>query len=159
MTGSINYNRFSGTSDPRIPTGREENVSTYEEFPQTDWQESITEQVETLTNQTGQLRSEVYEHPQKYNVQIFDTGDPDYQLTAPILILIESYILNDAYIASFPELEIFGEGVTESEAIINLKYSLLDLYDELHDCDKSELGDLPRTWLRILDRLINKENL
>ena len=50
----------------------------------------------------------------------------------------------------------FGEGITDSEAILNLKNSILDLYDELTETDPDILGKLPKMWLRILGKIISK---
>ncbi|MDX1524183.1 MAG: hypothetical protein R3264_21310, partial [Anaerolineae bacterium] len=61
-------------------------------------------------------------------------------------------------IARLPELEVFGEGLTDSEAIYNLKLSILDLYDELIETDVAFLDDLPQIWLETLKRMITKTN-
>jgi len=119
-----------------------------------DTQTNILERLETLTNQAGQLRLEVLDRPVRYNAQLRDLGDDNLKLTAPILITIEEYPGEDTVIASFPEVEVFGEGVTEAEAILNLKYSILDLYDELIDTSPKALGDLPKAWLYILQQII-----
>ncbi len=91
-------------------------------------------------------------------VKIRDLGDEKYQLTAPLSILIEEYQGDEAVIARLPELEVFGEGFTDSEAIHNLKMSILDLYDELTETDIDILADLPQTWLETLKRIITKTN-
>ena len=93
----------------------------------------ILERLETLTNQTGQLRNDVQERPVKYNTQIRDLGDENYALVEPLIVTIEEYTREDTVIASFPEIEVFGEGVTEAEALMNLKLAILDLYEELTD--------------------------
>ncbi len=87
-------------------------------------------------------------------VKIWDLGDEKYQLMAPLSISIEEYPGDEAVIARLPELEVFGEGFTDSEAIHNLKMSILDLYDELTEIDIALLDDLPRTWLRTLKKTI-----
>ncbi|MEW5828747.1 MAG: hypothetical protein AB1846_07640 [Chloroflexota bacterium] len=115
---------------------------------------SILERLETLTNQTGQLRVDVQERPVKYNTQIRELGDENYALVEPLIISIEEYTSEDTVIASFPEIEVFGEGVTEAEALMNLKLAILDLYEELTDIPPEELGDLPKTWLSVLHKTI-----
>jgi predicted RNase H-like HicB family nuclease len=120
-----------------------------------DTQSFILDRLETLTNQTGQLKTEVQERPLKYNLQIRDLGNSDYELLEPLLITIEEYPGDDVIIASFPEIEAFGEGVTETEAILNLKWAILDLYDELVELSNDELGDLPKSWLTVLQKVIN----
>ncbi len=119
-------------------------------------QTNILERLETLANQTGQLRLDVQDRPVKYNTQLRDLGDDDYKLAEPVFITIEEYP-EDTVIASFPEVEIFGEGVTEAEAILNLKWAILDLYQELIEISPEELGDLPKTWLSVLQQIIRKD--
>lgn len=120
-----------------------------------DAQTVILERLESLTNQTGQLKLEVTDRPLKYNSQIRDLGDESYKLTESILISIEEYPGDDTVIASFPEVEAFGEGVTETEAILNLKLAILDLFDELRETPADELGNLPQSWLNVLQTIIS----
>ena len=98
---------------------------------------------------------EIKDRPVKYNAQIRDLDDDHYKLTEPVLALIENYP-GDTVIASFPEIEAFGEGSTESEAVLNLKHAILDLYDELSADPPESLGELPKAWLRVLQRLIRE---
>jgi hypothetical protein len=116
----------------------------------------ILDRLETLTNQTGQLRTDVQERPVKYNMQIRDLGDDGYSLIEPLIISVEEYTSEDTVIASFPEIEVFGEGVTEAEALMNLKLAILDLYEELTDTPLDELGDLPKVWLAVLRKTIKQ---
>jgi len=88
--------------------------------------------------------------------QIHDLGDDDYELVAPVSILVQKYPGDDVVIARFPGLEVFGEGATDAEAILNLKRAMLDLYDELAKADPDLLGDLPKGWLRILGKIVVK---
>ena len=117
---------------------------------------NILERLETLTNQTGQLRMDVQERPVKYTTQIRDLGDESYSLLEPLIISVEEYTNEDTVIAGFPEIEVFGEGVTEAEALMNLKLAILDLYEELTDTPLDELGDLPKVWLAVLRKTIKQ---
>jgi len=151
----------SQTLDPRI-TARPSQSSTTEVLEQlgdtqVNTTELLVERVETLANQTGHLLLEVQDRPIKYNVQLRDIGNANYTLTDPIFITIEEYPGDDAVIASFPEVEVFGEGITEAEAIQNLKCAMLDLYEELDETLPEELGDLPKAWLRVLRQIIQKD--
>jgi len=114
----------------------------------------LTERVETLVNQVGQFYTQTVERPIKWVTQIRDLGDESYTLVEPVLILVEEYLDGDTVIARFPEIGAFGEGATDTEAILNLKNSMLDLYDELTECDPDRLGQLPKMWLRVLEKLI-----
>jgi hypothetical protein len=117
----------------------------------------LSERVETLTNETGQLKTEFQDRPIIYSAQIRDLGDPHYRLCEPILITLEWYPSEDEVIANYPEVNLFGEGVSEIEAMLNLKLAILDLYDELVQTPKDELGDLPLSWLNILKAVIDRE--
>ena len=121
-----------------------------------DTQTNILERLETLTNQTGQLRLDVQDKKIKYNTQLRDLGGDGYKLAEPVLITIEEYLGEDTIIANFPEVEVFGEGVTEAEAILNLKWAILDLYQELTEISPEQMGDLPKTWLSVLQQIIQK---
>ena len=145
MTSSFSQTR---TQIPRFNVGVGTQDST------DDGSAAILDRLDTLTNQTGQLKIEVLDRPLKYNSQIRDLGDEAYQLTEPLLITIEEYPGDDTVIASFPEIEVFGEGVTEAEAIMSLKSAILDLHDELNETPSGELGTLPRSWWNVLQKLI-----
>lgn len=151
----------SETRDPRIEAWPSQGSTTEVlEQPgdtQVNTTELLVERVETLANQTGHLLLEVQDRPVKYNVQLRDIGNAHYKLAEPIFITIEEYPGEDTVIASFPEVEAFGEGVTEAEAIQNLKYAMLDLYEELDETLPEELGDLPKAWLRVLQQIIQKD--
>jgi hypothetical protein len=112
--------------------------------------------VESLVAQTQQLQAEVRQRPLKWTTQIYDLGDDDYMLYQPLMVLIEEYTDEMNVIARLPELEVFGEGSTISEAVWALKNAILDLYDELTAENPALLGDLPLAWLRILKRIITK---
>lgn len=94
--------------------------------------------------------------PIKWTTELCELGDKEYRLLEPVMVLIEEYHHDDVVIARLPELEVLGEGVTDTEAISNLKLAILDLYDELTETDPHLLGDLPQAWLRILTKTIAK---
>lgn len=116
----------------------------------------LTERVETLTNETGHLRTEFQDRPIIFNAQIRDLNEATYKLCEPIFITIEKYPSEDEVIATYPEINVFGVGVTELEAIVNLKQSILDLYEELDQASTGELGDLPLSWKNILTTIIER---
>ena len=55
-----------------------------------------------------------------------------------------------------PELELYGEGKNEMEALKDLKLELIDIYENFVNMPDEELGDSPREWKRILQSLVNK---
>lgn len=150
------------TIDPGIgikPVGGGTSISSREEI-RTETRESelftLTECVQTLVNQYGQLRTEVQERPKQTLCQINDLGEAEYSLKQTLLIPVEEYEAEENFVARYPELELIGEGPTEAEAILNLRIAILDLFDELHEEDANDLGALPLSWLRILDNLVEK---
>ena len=90
----------------------------------------------------------------KWTTQIRDLGEEAYILQEPIQIVVEEY-RDESVVARFPEVEAFGEGHSEPEALANLKLAILDLYDELAEAKAPTLGREPRAWWRVLGRLIS----
>jgi hypothetical protein len=88
--------------------------------------------------------------PSIYTTTIFDIEGMKMQL--PIPVVIEAY--PDEYVARFSEVEAYGVGVTESDAIHELKVAIADLYNELVSVNEDELGPLPLSWLRVLRHII-----
>jgi len=132
--------------NPTTPVG-----ATYDTI-ETDVKELAMNSLEQFT----QLRAEVLARPYKYTTQIHNLGDSGYQLVEPISIVVEEYPNEEIIIARYPEVEVFSEGATESEAINGLKDAILDLYDELTESAPEDLGSLPRSWLNILTQIIGK---
>lgn len=155
-----NLLRFHRTSDPRIDEARiagETGAFTRSIEDETADQANVvelTQRIETLVNLTGEFRREVLDRPVKWTTEIRDLGDEELGLAEPATILLEEYPGDDVVIARFPELEIFGEGISDAEAIFHLKQAILDLYDELEGTDPGQLGDLPSGWLRVVKSII-----
>lgn len=150
------------TTDPRLNEGtalRGTPISGFwvapgEEAAQPDLTE-LTQRVEALANETGGLRVAIADRPLKYNIHMDDLGDPRYQLLEPFFVLIEEYPDASQVFASVPELEAFADAPNLSEALIYLKDTILDLYDELADTPDDDLGPLPSAWKRILARHVH----
>lgn len=111
---------------------------------------NIKKDVCKLVEEIKQLQ----EKPTFYTIKLYDLGNKKYNLKGPIDVVIEAY--EDEFIAKFSELEIFGAANTESEAILELKKEIIDLYDELFTSAEKDLGPLPQMWRRILLKLISK---
>lgn len=77
-----------------------------------------------------------------------------YELRAPIDVIIKIY--DDEVIALVPELEIYGEGCNEFEALNDLKYELIDLLEDLDTYSDEHLGKTPQGWSKTLKALIEK---
>jgi hypothetical protein len=154
---------LQSSNDPWIEKSVRDETPLYKYVPTPEIDESagsnteLIEHVERMVNKTGELILEVQEKPIMYNAQIHDLGRLDeYELIIPLTILIEEYTAEDTVIASFSEIEEIGEGVTVSEAIYNLKLAIVDLYENLTETPPEELGNLPKSWLKILKRVIRK---
>ena len=73
-------------------------------------------------------------------------------LEQPVFIVLEED--GEEVAARMPELEAVGFGLTEPEAIHELKSELGALYEDLVISPDEELGRLPLSWKRILDNLV-----
>jgi hypothetical protein len=140
------------TLDPRIlsetgfgstPLG----LGKYEEIRE----DSIRRGLDTLTDCVESLTR----LPIKWVTQLRDLGEEGYSLVEPVQIVVEEYP-DDSVVARLPEAEVFGEGNSEAEALQNLRCAILDLYDDLTEATPDSLGDAPRVWLRVLERIIVK---
>jgi hypothetical protein len=148
----------SRTSDPRTATGQVYDVQRTSWVPIQD-EEALIEYglndiQHSLSGLVGQADA-LLGRPTKWTTQIRDLGEEGYVLAEPIHIVIEEYP-DESVIARFPEVEAFGEGQSEPEAIQDLKSAILDLYDELMETDSDVLGDTPKMWLRVLERIITR---
>jgi hypothetical protein len=88
--------------------------------------------------------------------QIRDLGAEQLRLSEPITVVIEEYPDEENIVARFPEVEAFGEGATEAEALLYLKEDIRRLYFDLAGSKPEELGTLPKAWLRVLQQIITE---
>jgi hypothetical protein len=79
---------------------------------------------------------------------IADLGAPGLGLRTPLIVTLEDF--GDEIVASYHEVEAFGSGPTEADAINSLKDAIADLYTELAAVPDQELGKLPKRWKRTL---------
>jgi hypothetical protein len=66
--------------------------------------------------------------------------------------MLEDY--GGEYVASWPEVEAWGAGATEANAINALKDNLARLCDELLDVATDDLDKLPRLWAMALSAIV-----
>jgi hypothetical protein len=114
---------------------------------------SIEQEVISCKEAIGKLYEELDERPLIKETRLFDI-DEKLEVIQPIPIVIEEY--KNEVIAGSPELEVYGVADNEPQAISNLKTGIRDLYYDLIESPKDELGKLPLSWLRILERSIRK---
>ena len=79
---------------------------------------------------------------------IADLGESGLGLRTPLIVTLEDF--GDEIVASYHEVEAFGSGGTEADAINSLKDAIAGLYAELSDAPDAQLGKLPRRWKRAL---------
>ncbi len=84
----------------------------------------------------------------KWAATISELGESGLSLHGPLTITLEDY--GDEVVASYPEVEAFGSGPTEADALNALKDEIAQLYSELVAAPDSKLGKLPRRWKRAL---------
>jgi hypothetical protein len=60
------------------------------------------------------------------------------------------------WLAILPELEIYGDGLTEGEAIEDLKSELLDLYEDLNSIRAQKLGRGLLAKKRVINKIVRK---
>jgi hypothetical protein len=93
--------------------------------------------------------------PRVCSVSIVSLGVDHLSLRHPIVVMLENY--GDEVIASWPEVEAWGAGDTEAEAINALKDNLVRLCDDLLSVPASKLGKLPRLWAMALRAIVRVE--
>ena len=79
---------------------------------------------------------------------ISELGESGLALRTPLIVTMEDF--GDEVVASYPEIEAFGSGPTEADAINSLKDAIGGLYSELMSAPNEQLGKLPRRWKRAL---------
>jgi len=89
------------------------------------------------------------DHPRhKWAATISELGESGLALRSPLTVTLEDY--GEEIVASYPEVEAFGSGTTEADAINALKDEISGLYTELAATPENKLGKLPRRWKRAL---------
>jgi hypothetical protein len=79
---------------------------------------------------------------------VADLGSPGILLRTPLIVTMEDY--GEEIVASYPEVEAFGSGPTEADAINVLKDEIASLFTELAGEADDKLGKLPKRWKRAL---------
>lgn len=84
----------------------------------------------------------------KWAATISELGECGLALRSPLTVTLEDF--GEEVVASYPEVEAFGSGPTEADAINALKDEISGLYAELASTPENQLGKLPRRWKRAL---------
>lgn len=110
----------------------------------------------TIRQDQEALAQELSQRPVLTQATLYDLDDGVHQLIMPVNIVLEIY--QDETLARFPEVEAYGSGTTEGEAITQLKREIVCLFEELESVEFDELGRVPQGWRRTLERLIMRSN-
>lgn len=131
-------------------------------FPQSQVQASLNAAVALSTapllQQVGQIARRVAVLEQRQSVAavtlpIFEF--PGYRLTAPLSVRLEE--IEGGWIATLPELDLWADGISEGDAVEELKASVASLANDLLGADDSTLGPRPRRWRALLTRLAERQ--
>lgn len=112
----------------------------------------IEKKIEKLLAEFGEMMQTVQDIGKTITIKIFSLPTENYRLRAPVDVVLEIY--PDEVIASIPDLEIFGEGSNQMEAVADLKNELLDLIDIIDDHGPDRLGNGPKAWKRSLEMMV-----
>jgi len=115
--------------------------------------ESVLSELHACREGISTLLNELKEKPVIKQTELLDL-DEALEVIRPIPVVIEEYA--DEVIASFPEIEAFGAGLCEAEAIIDLKNEIKKTFFELEEVSDEELGKLPLSWKRVLSKVVKK---
>lgn len=92
--------------------------------------------------------------PQVVSTKIFELASDTYTLKSPVDVVLKTY--PEEIIALVPDLEVYGEGINEMDALNDLGMELIDLFEDLNSFGDNELGKYPLKWKRIINSLIEK---
>jgi len=112
---------------------------------------SLEKQLVVCNENIDKLSTALKERPIVKQTELYDVGK-NMDVLQPIPIVVEES--EGEIIARYPEVELFAVGDTESEALLNLKSAIVDLYNDLSETPKDKLGRLPLSWIRILNKVI-----
>lgn len=87
-----------------------------------------------------------------FSVSMTSLGDDRFGLRFPITVMIEDY--GDEIVASWPEIEAWGAGETEADALNALKDDVVRLCEELLLSTDIQLGKLPMRWAMSLRAVV-----
>jgi hypothetical protein len=115
--------------------------------------ESVKSELQQCKEGISTILDELREKPITKQTELYEM-DETLEVIRPIPVVIEEY--KDEVIATFPEIEVFGAGLSEAEAIIDLKKKIREIFFELEEVSENELGKIPLSWKRVLLKVVKK---
>jgi len=92
--------------------------------------------------------------PSTVDSKIYNLSSETYELIKPVPVTIERH--PDEIIALMPDLNLYGEGPDEMDAIEDLKAEIIELFEDLDEMPNSELGKMPKIWKKTLRLMVKK---
>ena len=100
-------------------------------------------------------RSEYGDTPRGYSLFIDDLRNEDLRLVKAIPVRIDFW--EGTYSAYNSDIEVFGTGATETEALDDFRFAVADLYRFFEGEGEENLGPLPLRQWRYLSAIVKKE--
>lgn len=114
----------------------------------------LAEKVRALESQIAQLRNDVEPTQSSKTVALSSLGSPQYRLRQSLWVELDAS--GDGVTAHVPELEEYGTGATEYEAVSDFRSVLLDTYVFLLENEPS-LGPAPANQLLRFRDLVERQ--
>lgn len=119
----------------------------------------LREETEELREQVASLFDIVESRPIVTQTWLRDLGSDTYRLRSPALVTVEEY--TDEVVARWPEVEAFGAGDTETQALAALRKDIVSLVEDMEHLLRAEpdrLGKPLRSVFRVLADVVEKVN-
>lgn len=120
---------------------------------------NLREETEELREQVASLFDIVESRPIVTQTWLRDLGLDTYRLRSPALVTVEEY--TDEVVARWPEVEAFGAGDTETQALAALRKDIVSLFEDMEHLLRAEpdrLGKPLRSVFRVLADVVEKVN-
>jgi len=119
----------------------------------------LREETEELREQVASFFDIVESRPIVTQTWLRDLGSDTYRLRSPVLVTVEEY--TDEVVARWPEVEAFGAGDTETQALAALREDIVSLFEDMEHLLRAEpdrLGKPLRSVFRVLADVVEKVN-
>ncbi len=112
---------------------------------------TMSTELDTIKTRIDKLEK----RPSLCPTKIYNLNSDEFTLKEPIDVVLKT--ADNEIIALLPDLEIYGEGVNEIEALLDLKNEIIDLFVDLNSIDDKNLDRLPRNWKKIINSLVEEK--
>ncbi len=112
---------------------------------------SLQKEIAACREKIESLCSQIEEKPSSSNTFIFDIGK-GFEVIHPIPVVIEKF--DDEVTVRFSDANVCGFGNTESEALLDFKNNIVNLFNDLSGTPTEKLGRLPLGWFQTLKKVM-----